>query len=112
MLQPGSAEIFRTGPAPLVLYKYQKQAIAIAAQGESFVVTQVMAFGVRRHACTCPLPAIERYRGRISGLLLDRIDLHVALPAITLGELRGGLAGGPELILQLRTQWAQGSITQ
>jgi magnesium chelatase family protein len=46
--------------------------------------------GDPRHACSCPSPAIERYRGRISGPLLDRIDLHVELPALTLPELRGG----------------------
>ncbi|HXM69782.1 MAG TPA: DEAD/DEAH box helicase, partial [Thermoanaerobaculia bacterium] len=39
MLQPACAEIFRTGREPLALYKHQEQAIALAAQGESFVVT-------------------------------------------------------------------------
>jgi hypothetical protein len=39
MLQPVSAEIFRSGREPLALYKHQQQAIALAAQGESFVVT-------------------------------------------------------------------------
>jgi magnesium chelatase family protein len=33
-------------------------------------------------------PHIERYRSRISGPLLDRIDLHIELPAISLRELR------------------------
>ncbi len=31
---------------------------------------------------------MERFRGRISGPLLDRIDLHVEVPAVTLSELR------------------------
>ncbi len=44
--------------------------------------------GDPRHACTCLSPLIERYRGRISGPLLDRIDLHVEMPAITLRDLR------------------------
>jgi hypothetical protein len=39
MLQPACAEIFRAGGEPLALYKHQEQAIALAAQGESFVVT-------------------------------------------------------------------------
>src|SRR5262245_19987408 len=42
-LHPGCSAIFRTGPgeagAPLTLYKHQEQAIALAAHGESFVVT-------------------------------------------------------------------------
>jgi magnesium chelatase family protein len=44
--------------------------------------------GDSRHACRCPLPLIERYRSRVSGPLLDRIDLHVEVPALLLRELR------------------------
>jgi superfamily II DNA/RNA helicase len=39
MLQPGCAEIFRADGGPLPLYKHQEQAIALASQGGSFVVT-------------------------------------------------------------------------
>lgn len=45
--------------------------------------------GDPRHACRCPLPAVERYRSRVSGPLLDRIDLHVDVPALRLRDLRG-----------------------
>ncbi len=38
-LDPKTAEIFRVGGAALALYKHQEQAVALAAQGESFVVT-------------------------------------------------------------------------
>ncbi len=38
--------------------------------------------------CRCPAPAIDRYRGRISGPLLDRIDLHVEVPRLPPAELR------------------------
>jgi magnesium chelatase family protein len=48
--------------------------------------------GDPRHECRCTPNAIEHYRQRISGPLLDRIDLHVEVPAVTLGELKG--AGG------------------
>jgi magnesium chelatase family protein len=44
--------------------------------------------GDSRLPCRCPLPVIERYRARVSGPLLDRIDLHVEVPAVSLGELR------------------------
>jgi magnesium chelatase family protein len=43
--------------------------------------------GDPRRPCTCLSSLIERYRGRISGPLLDRIDLHVALPATSLRDL-------------------------
>ena len=45
--------------------------------------------GDPRQPCRCPSPVVERYRGRISGPLLDRIDLHVEVPAVSLQELRG-----------------------
>jgi len=44
--------------------------------------------GDPRRPCRCPDGAIERYRGRISGPLLDRIDLQVEVPVPTVGELR------------------------
>ena len=39
VLDPGCAGIFRADGRPLSLYKHQEQAIALAADGESFVVT-------------------------------------------------------------------------
>jgi superfamily II DNA/RNA helicase len=39
VLDPACAEIFRANGQPLALYKHQEQAIALAAQAESFVVT-------------------------------------------------------------------------
>jgi magnesium chelatase family protein len=38
--------------------------------------------------CRCNPDAIRRYRGRISGPLLDRIDLHVDVPRLPPAELR------------------------
>ena len=45
--------------------------------------------GDPRHECRCTPPLVERYRSRISGPLLDRIDLHVEVPALSLQELKG-----------------------
>ena len=39
VLHPGCADIFRADGQPLVLYKHQEQAVALATEGESFVVT-------------------------------------------------------------------------
>ena len=39
VVDPGCADIFRANGRPLSLYEYQEHAIAIAAAGESFVVT-------------------------------------------------------------------------
>lgn len=46
-----------------------------------------------RRDCHCTVPQIERYMGKISGPLLDRIDLHLEVPAVPFKELsaeRGG----------------------
>jgi magnesium chelatase family protein len=39
-----------------------------------------------RRACTCS-PQVEKYLSRISGPLLDRIDLHVEVPAVPFAQL-------------------------
>src|SRR5262249_6371685 len=43
--------------------------------------------GDARHACKCNPLQIERYMSRISGPLLDRIDLHLEVPAVPFQEL-------------------------
>lgn len=43
--------------------------------------------------CRCTSDQIRRYRDRISGPLLDRIDLHVAVPLLRRGELQGEREG-------------------
>src|SRR5947209_1406459 len=49
--------------------------------------------GDSRHACKCSLTQIERYMGRISGPLLDRIDLHIEVPAVPFQELSANADG-------------------
>jgi len=44
--------------------------------------------GDPKHECRCAPTAIQRYRSRISGPLLDRIDIHVEAPALRIEELR------------------------
>ncbi|MET0283928.1 MAG: YifB family Mg chelatase-like AAA ATPase [Polyangiales bacterium] len=43
--------------------------------------------------CTCPVDRVERYRARISGPLLDRFDLHLALQPVDARSLREGEPG-------------------
>ncbi len=40
-----------------------------------------------RRECHCTIPQIERYMAKISGPLLDRIDLHLEVPAVAFREL-------------------------
>ncbi|MCU1259141.1 MAG: Mg chelatase, subunit ChlI [Bryobacterales bacterium] len=39
--------------------------------------------------CRCTPGIIQRYLGKISGPLLDRIDIHIEVPAVPYKELRG-----------------------
>ena len=45
--------------------------------------------GDRTRECHCGPPAIQHYVSKISGPLLDRIDIHVDVPAVNYKELRG-----------------------
>ncbi len=49
--------------------------------------------GDSRHACKCNPLVIDRYMGRISGPLLDRIDLHIEVPAVPFQELAAPTEG-------------------
>ncbi len=46
--------------------------------------------GDTRHPCTCTPAQIQRYRGRLSGPLMDRVDLQLEVPALPVAELRPG----------------------
>jgi magnesium chelatase family protein len=41
------------------------------------------------HACSCSAAQIQRYRSKISGPLMDRVDIHVEVPAVPYRELTG-----------------------
>ncbi len=46
-----------------------------------------------KHNCRCPGSQIDRYRNKISGPLLDRIDIHVEVPAVAYQDLMRPAAG-------------------
>lgn len=46
-----------------------------------------------RRSCNCTPVQIERYMARISGPLLDRIDIHIEVPAVPFQELSAGTPG-------------------
>ena len=50
-------------------------------------------FSSPSHECSCTVPQIQRYRSRISGPLLDRIDIHIEVPAVKYQELAGKATG-------------------
>jgi magnesium chelatase family protein len=46
-----------------------------------------------RRDCHCTVPQIERYMAKISGPLLDRIDIHIEVPAVPFRELSASTPG-------------------
>ena len=49
-------------------------------------------FNDKSRECMCTPPMIQRYVSKVSGPLLDRIDIHIEVPAVQYKELRGGAA--------------------
>ncbi len=47
-----------------------------------------------RRSCNCTPPQIEKYMGKISGPLLDRIDIHIEVPAVPFEELSTAVSRG------------------
>lgn len=47
-------------------------------------------FNDKGRDCSCTPPMIQRYVSKVSGPLLDRIDIHIEVPAVQYKELRGG----------------------
>jgi magnesium chelatase family protein len=66
--------------------------------------------GDSRHPCKCAPMQIERYMARISGPLLDRIDLHLEVPAVPFQELSAQADGTASAIM--RKQVAQARQVQ
>ncbi len=52
--------------------------------------------------CRCTANQIARYRGRISGPLLDRIDMHVEVPRLDVGRLGGPVPSEAEGTAEVR----------
>ena len=58
--------------------------------------------GERNADCRCDDAAVARYRGRISGPLLDRIDLHVDVVRVPFDELSGSRQGEGSAAIRAR----------
>lgn len=64
--------------------------------------------GDPQRECRCSSVQIERYRNRISGPLLDRIDIHVEAPAVAFKELSSVASAEPSSAILERVLQARG----
>jgi len=63
--------------------------------------------GDSQHDCTCTPPLLHRYRNRLSGPLLDRIDLHVEVPRVPHKELTDQNPGESSSVIRQRVNRAR-----
>jgi len=64
-------------------------------------------YGDPIHECTCTIPQIQRYRSKISGPLMDRIDIHIEVPAVKYKDLTARDSGEPSKVLKERINRAR-----
>jgi magnesium chelatase family protein len=63
--------------------------------------------GDTRHQCVCSPSQTHRYRQRVSGPLLDRIDIHVEVPAVRYRDLSNKYCGEPSINIRSRLKDAK-----
>lgn len=59
-------------------------------------------FGNPYQECTCTPAQIQKYQSKISGPLLDRIDIHIEVPTVKFQELSSTSAGEPSASIRER----------
>ncbi len=64
-------------------------------------------YGDPMRACTCSEAMVTRYHKRLSGPLLDRIDLHVQVPRVEYDKLAADRAGEPSAAVRVRVEAAR-----
>ncbi|MDO4573125.1 MAG: YifB family Mg chelatase-like AAA ATPase [Clostridia bacterium] len=64
-------------------------------------------YGSRVNACRCASSQVQRYRGKISGPLLDRIDMQVEMPEVGYAELSERSGGEPSSAVRARVNRAR-----
>jgi magnesium chelatase family protein len=68
-------------------------------------------FNDKSRECMCTPPMIQRYVSKVSGPLLDRIDIHIEVPAVQYKELRGGAAAEGSAEIRARVLAARDAST-
>ena len=65
-------------------------------------------YGDPTHTCSCTPESVRRYLDKISGPLLDRIDIQIELPTVTYNEISGAApAGEPSSAIRARVNAAR-----
>jgi magnesium chelatase family protein len=60
--------------------------------------------GDPKHECRCTPNQIQRYENRLSGPLLDRIDMHLEVPAVPYRKIASGTCGESSAVIKERVE--------
>jgi magnesium chelatase family protein len=63
------------------------------------------------HDCTCSRGLVEAYQKRVSGPMMDRIDIHVDVPTVDYEKLSGHTLGEPSAAIRARVEAARARQT-
>ena len=69
-------------------------------------------FGDSQKPCTCAPAVVTKYQKRISGPILDRIDIHIEVPRVDYEKLSGNKLGESSESIRKRVQTARDIQTQ
>lgn len=64
-------------------------------------------YGDPNHDCNCSSGEIQRYMSRISGPLMDRIDIHISVPSVKFKELSSETSGEKSVDIRKRVNLAR-----
>jgi magnesium chelatase family protein len=64
-------------------------------------------YGDPTRPCTCAMGTIQKYQKRISGPLLDRIDIHIQVPRVEYDKLSEKRLGEPSAVIRQRVEAAR-----
>lgn len=64
-------------------------------------------FGHPTRECTCPKGSVPKYLGRISGPLLDRLDIHIEVPPVEYLQLKEGAVAESSVSIRQRVNAAR-----
>ena len=63
--------------------------------------------GDMKHNCTCTPAQVQRYESRLSGPLLDRIDMHLEVPSVPYKEMSSADRGESSSVIKERVEQAR-----
>ncbi|MBR0277042.1 MAG: YifB family Mg chelatase-like AAA ATPase [Clostridia bacterium] len=98
-LEDGKVNISRINAS----YTYPSNVLLVASMNPC----KCGYYGDPNHECTCTPVQIQKYMGKISGPLLDRIDIHIEVPSVTYSDISSDKAEESSFNIKRRVENAR-----